>query len=289
MSAKDYFLRIGPFTVHVATALTSVQGNLERCYESQSLPKPSHFADWHIHVDAVRNVRRLIRPQCQFWLDGRTIFKPLPLAQAPAFFEWGLNWCIAQTAHQFLQLHAAVVARDDFGAIFIGAPGAGKSTIAAILMQAGWRLLSDEFALVSTSAGDLTPLPRPVSVKDTSIPLLSELAPTFDFGTVMKDTRKGSVAHLKQPRDSVAHMGVRAIPRWLIFPRFDPGRRAELLPLTPGLAAIRAAEQSFNYTVLAQSGFDTLADLVSHCDCYEFFHNEPADTVRLMNALAEGD
>lgn len=79
-------------------------------------------------------------------------------------FEWGLNWVVAQNAHQFLVIHAAVVERHGRALIFPGAPGSGKSTLCAALLSRGWRLLSDEMALISRQNGEVTPFFRVLSV-----------------------------------------------------------------------------------------------------------------------------
>src|SRR3546814_5884714 len=47
-----------------------------------------------------------------------------------------------------------------------GAPGSGKSTLTACLVHNGWRLLSDEIALVSLQDGGLTALARSISLKN---------------------------------------------------------------------------------------------------------------------------
>ena len=71
------------------------------------------------------------------------------MAQGFAMFEWGLNWVVANHAHQFAIVHAAAVEKDGRGFIFPGAPGSGKSTLCAALVSRGWRLLSDEMAMIS--------------------------------------------------------------------------------------------------------------------------------------------
>jgi HprK-related kinase A len=80
--------------------------------------------------------------------------------------EWGMNWCIASHMHYYLMLHAAVLERDGHALIMPGDPGAGKSTLTAALMLDGWRLLSDEIALIDRNDGLLYGLARPVSLKN---------------------------------------------------------------------------------------------------------------------------
>jgi hypothetical protein len=61
-----------------------------------------------------------------------------------------------------LVLHASAVAREDNAVVVAGASGAGKSTLVARLLDAGWRLLSDDVVAIRL-APDGTPsvLPGP--------------------------------------------------------------------------------------------------------------------------------
>lgn len=87
---------------------------------------------------------------------------------AYAFLEWGMNWCVSVTANEYLKLHAAVVAKDGIVLLMPGLPGAGKSTLCAALALHGWRVLSDEHALVVPGTANIVPLPRPISLKNAS-------------------------------------------------------------------------------------------------------------------------
>ena len=80
-----------------------------------------------------------------------------------------MNWCIAGHAHHYLMLHAAVLEKNGQAVILPGDPGAGKSTLTALLALSGWRLLSDEITLIDRDDGLIVPLARPVSLKNASI------------------------------------------------------------------------------------------------------------------------
>ena len=79
--------------------------------------------------------------------------------------EAGLNWCIGNLAHQYLVIHSATLERGGRALLMPAPPGSGKSTLCAALITRGWRLLSDEFALVDPATGLLVPVPRPVALK----------------------------------------------------------------------------------------------------------------------------
>jgi hypothetical protein len=255
-------------------------------YSGQIEQHPALFPDFRVCLSAPRSHRRWLRPQVLFRLDGNLPFKPLPRSQAFALFEWGLNYAIAQHAHHYLMLHAAVVEKGGRAIIMPGQPGSGKSTVCAALLGEGWRLLSDEFALLSPENGLLTPLPRPVSIKNAAIDLIRRRMPDAIIGPIATDTAKGTVAHLKAPLDSVRRSDERATPAWLVFPEYDSAASETVLkPLSKGRSLMAAAESSFNYDVLGVTGFETVADLVDRCDCYTLTYHDLDEALARIEAM----
>ena len=119
--------------------------------------------------------------------------------------EWGLNGCIFCHAHQFLMFHSAVVEKDLDGLPSWRAAGLGKKYASALLLLArGWRLLSDEFALLDPARGWL-PADTPTGRRSRA-PLSSwseKLLPRMpDQARVFAYTRKGTLAHLRPPTDA---------------------------------------------------------------------------------------
>lgn len=278
-------LEIGPFLVRLNSGLASVTAAIDLHYQRQLLPSDTAFCDFHIRLDRPRNHRAVWKPQARFYLDGASPFKPLPLSQAYPLFEWGLNWCIAQHAHHYLMVHAAVVERNGHALVMPGAPGSGKSTLAAALSLSGWRLLSDEFALISLCDGLLTPLPRPVSLKNQSIGLIRERYPAAVLGPETHDTSKGTVAHLRIPADSVERAGESAIPTWIVFPRFEASVETLLEPFPKAHALLELADCAFNYSVLGGQGFEAAADLIDKSECFDLSYGDLGNALDLLNAL----
>lgn len=261
-------LQIGPFVVRLRSSLTEVARGVHRFYSRQILPD-CPFADFHVALRPPRGARGFYRPQVRFFLDGRSPFKPLPRNQAFALFEWGLNWCIAQHAHHYLQIHAAVVARQGLALLLPGAPGSGKSTLCAALVARGWQLLSDEFALVCTETGNLSSLPRPISLKNESIRLIGSAFPHVEIGPAAYDTSKGTVAHMEVPEKALGEPGEPIRPAWIVFPRYTPDAPLGLAPISKGRTLLRIADSSFNYSVLGSQGFASAVALVDRCECHE--------------------
>lgn len=280
-------LEIGPFIVRLRSRLPAMAESIGLHYAEQLLPADTPFCDFHVRLDRAPGVRGVWRPQARFYLDGSSPFKPLPLSQAFPLFEWGLNWCIAQHGHHYLMIHAAVAARDDQALIMPGAPGAGKSTLAAALALSGWRLLSDEFALLSLEDGLLTPLPRPVSLKNQAIPLIRERFPEAVLGRSTHDTTKGTVAHLNPPAASLARAQAPARPAWLVFPRFAPGGDDTLREMPKAHALLTLADAAFNYGVLGGQGFEAAAELVDRCACAQLDYADLDRSLSALNALPD--
>lgn len=285
LAAGGLTVRTGELSWRLRTPFTAVARGLELLYSDYEVEPSGTFADFHVEVRPPIGLRRWVAPQALFSFDGEVPFKPLPVEQALALLEWGLNWCVSSHAHQYLIIHAAVVERGGLAAVLPGRPGAGKSTLCAALVQRGWRLMTDELALFSRSDGRLVPLPRPVSLKNESIALMARYAPQAILGPVARDTLKGTVAHMRAPAESVRRQGETATPAWVIFPRYAAGAAPELLPLSRGRAFLRLAEAAFNYSLLGLEGFHLLCSVIDRCNCYEFGYSLLDDAVTTFDSL----
>jgi len=283
----QFAFRIGPFTVSLDSGLPGVVANMHALYRDYPLVEPGDWLDFHLALDAPSMLRRLFRPQVIFSQDGFIPFKPLPQDQAFAMFEWGLNWCVASNAHQYLIVHAAVVAYGDVALILPGSPGSGKSTLCAALVSRGWRLLSDEMTLLAFSDKKAWPVPRPVSLKNESIGVIRDYVPDCFIGEVVNDTAKGTVAHMRPPKASVLAGNLPATPALVVFPKYKVGAATKLTPLSRGKAFIELARNSFNYHVLGSEGFRLLTEVVDGCDTYDFEYQYLDEAMDKMKELAE--
>ena len=176
--------------------------------------------------------------------------------------EWGLNWVISSHAHDCLVLHAAVVERDGRALVLAADPGSGKSTLCAALVHRGWRLLSDELALVSLASGLIRPIARPIGLKNASIEIVRALGPEVVVSEACPDTAKGTVAHMRPPGASVAAIDQPAKPAMLVFPKYRAGASLQSRPEGQAHALIELTRHAFNASVLAGDGFDALCAFV---------------------------
>lgn len=279
----------GPFITRLQTGLPEVTENIARLYSAHHVDMDDGFADFHLKLIQPNSIRRWYRPQVNFSFDGLTPFKPLPLQQAYAIFEWGLNWCISNYANTFLAIHSAVVEKNGRAIILPGIPGAGKSTLCAALTLSGWRLFSDEMALIEPATGQLVSNPRPISLKNESIQIIRNFSSEAIFGRTISDTTKGTVAHLKPPATSVLRSAEKATPSLIIFPSFRKDAKTSLTPVTRSRAFMTLCDNAFNYSVLGKSGFDRVKSLIDNCECYQFEYSNLTQAIELFDRLIETD
>jgi HprK-related kinase A len=278
-------LGLGPFVVRVRSEFPELARWLLRLYAEQPV-SPSEFVDFHVRLQGTGILRRFVKPQAVFSVDGVTPFHPLPRAQLGPCFEWGLNWCIATRAHQFLIFHSAVLERDGSAVVLPGEPGAGKSTLCAALAHRGWRLLSDELGLLDPSSGLLHGLARPVNLKNASIGVIRAFASNAVMSDTCDNTVKGSVALAAPPADSVHRVAEPARPRWVVTPEYARGSAAQMQSHSKATTFMELAYNSFNYSILGESGFDALGQMVDGCECFHFRYSSLHDAVRSFDELS---
>jgi HprK-related kinase A len=246
-----------------------------------------HVLDYAISMRRPFGLRRFVRPQVLFEIDARRVFEPHPLENIFPMFEWGLNWCIATSAHRYMMLHAGTVAFGDRALILPGTPGSGKSTLSAALNLRGARLLSDEFGLVKPETGELLPMPRGIPLKNTSIEAILAFDPAAPLGPTYPKTRKGRVRHLRPDADSQRRQHEPARPCWLVFPKYRAGAAEELEPLDKTEAFRQLAFNCFNYRLLGETSFRAIGEIIRTVDCYSFTFSDLERAVPILAGLAD--
>lgn len=259
---------------------------MEFFYGDYPLCSPADFVDFDVQVLPGSGVRRWWRPQVRFLLDGEESFFPLPAEQAAPMLEWGLNWCVANRPLGHLVMHAGMLARRGQALMLPGFPGAGKSTLCASLsLLDDWQLLSDELALLDPATGQMLPHPRPISLKNRSIEIVSRF-PRSRIGRVYMDTRKGTISHVAVPPTSIALATSPARVHWVVFPRFDDTarRRCDEISRTEAFALI--SEQSFNKERMGDVGFDALCEMLTGARCFQITYGSTQDALEMINDIA---
>jgi HprK-related kinase A len=282
MGAKGIALRIPPVTVRVRSDVPAFALQLHDVYRDYELRAAAEFADVDIRVLA----RRWRSKEVDLVVDGTTPFDPFPVEHALATFEWGLNWVFAQRTNMWLLLHAAAVERDGSALLLPAYPGGGKSTLAASLATRDWRLLSDEFGIVTDERGTVRPFVRPPAIKNAAIDVLRKFAPDASFGPVMPNTRKGTIAHMRVPRASIAGGEAAARAGMIAFPEFEAGAPVSVARIGRADAFMRLAVHAFNYEVLGERAFRMVGELVRRCPCHVLRYGNLGEAHAALDSLA---
>ncbi len=275
-------VQVGPVAFRIGSDWHSPVAALRSLY--RSYPAPSGVADFTVRLEASAPGRRLIRPSVaiagDFTLPEAA---PLPLRLGLLAAEMGMNLQLALGERRFLLLHAASVERDGRALVMTGESGAGKSTMATLLGNDGWRFMGDEFALIEPETGMAFPFPRPSSLKNESIEAaLAQIDPAR-FGPLLEGTPKGRVRHVAPLTSALAAMGVPAAPALVLFPRFGQPEAARAVP--PSEAFVRLTQASTNYVALGERGFAALSGLVEGVPCVALDYPDMATARRMIDDL----
>jgi hypothetical protein len=278
-------IETGPFLVSVQSALPSFSNHLHRLYEGFELTFDDSFSDINLRIIPHGLVRRYLFQQIRLVIDDTAPFNTLPARLAMPLFEWGLNWAISRHANQYLIIHAAVVEKSGRALILASPPGSGKSTLCAALSVNGWRLLSDELALIRPDSLDVVPIPRPVSLKNNSIDLIASLSSKAMIGPRFLDTSKGTVAHMIPPAEDVIRSRDSAPIGWMVFPSYREGADTLFEEVSRGRGVLRAADNSFNYSLLGTRGFEALCAIAERSGFYDLVYGNLDEAIAKIESL----
>ena len=287
ISTDGLRVSFGPFNAHIQTAMVRLHEPLYSLYADYPVLGEDTVFSFRASIESTRQLRRLHRPLVRLLIDGRMPHEEMPAKQGLAVLEWGMNLVIAMRSHCFLMLHAAVLEKNGLAILLPAAPGYGKSTLCAALAHRGWRLLSDEFGLVRPGSTDFVPVPRPIALKNESIEVFREFVPDAFVGPPILNTRKGTVAHVKPPTDSIIRQSETAAARWIVFPRWqkDAGLTFESLSKPEGFMMV--AMNAFNYELLGEAGFKTVSDIVSNSGCYRLLYSDLDEAIHCLDQLSD--
>lgn len=277
--------RTGPFIVHLRSNIPTFGDTWRDCYPSLELIAGDPISHFHVSVVEKKGIRSAFRPQASFQIAGMEPFDPYPLSHAFPMFEWGLNWCIGTMAHKYLLLHSAVIEKNGRAVIMPAQPGSGKSTLCVGMTSRGWRLLSDEFGILDTASGNMIPLPRAAPLKNASIDVIAQYAPSLRLGPHFDKTRKGTVSHLFPNAGDLARQAEPASPALVVFPRYVPNADLEIVDQPRPVALTRLVNNSFNYLIKGESGFQALSRLMMECRCVQLSYSNLDDAIEALDEM----
>ena len=174
-------------------------------------------------------------------------------------------------------VHASAVSAGNGAVLFTAPSGSGKSTFAAMLMNQGYQVLSDDFSPISLNHAKVYPFPEGISVKNRSLQVLQSYFPSL-AGTgscLPNDVREVFLPLTKGELPSPA--SVKAI----VFLQYDPAVELEFKKI-PNLDAMDR--------FLQQLWLPPTTEVASHfmdwyfqIPCYTLHYS---DTTKAINSLS---
>jgi hypothetical protein len=208
-------------------------------------------------------------PTWDVHLDGLRLLRTRAASIAFRHLLWEANQQAIACSNDLVLVHAAAVAHGDAAVVLPGAMGAGKSTLAAALVQAGLGYLTDEVVALEPTTRRVRPYPKYLSVG----PALAALAPepAGELRGLLGDQ------HLV-PVDALRPGAVAAPtpPRVVVLPRYERDAPTSLVPLSAAEAFPAVAAHVFHLAADGDRALATVAAMVEGSACYSLVSGEVA-------------
>ncbi len=190
---------------------------------------------------------------------------------------WHLNRAAVDNSGRFLILHAAAVGRDGEALVLPAVMNSGKSTLATLLVQAGYRYLTDEAAAIDLDSGEVVAYPKAITLDPGTQALLPHLEPVIEVPPAAK---------WQVPADQVTPgaTGRRLPLRHIVFPTWAEDADNVLVPIDTIDAVIAVAKNAFNLSDHAHRLAD-IAALVERCTTHTLRHHGLAAPVTAIHSL----
>lgn len=178
-------------------------------------------------------------------------------------------------------VHGSAVTNGAKTIVFTASPGSGKSTIAALLKQKGFALVSDDFVPVERSSQHVFPFPAAMSVKDGATDLLSAFYPSL----------KGDVeSQLSLTNKQVRYLPVEgeAVPapvKEIIFIKYDRAVDFEMEEL-PRIEALKMLLDE-TWTFPSDENAGQFLDWYSGLTCYRLTYSNNEKAIQTIVQLFE--
>jgi hypothetical protein len=191
-----------------------------------------------------------------------------------------VNLDTVEATRELVLVHAgAVVAPNGLGMLLPAPSGAGKTTLVAGLIEAGFGYLSDEAAVLDPSTGDLLPYPSHLSLKGKSRDRFRDAMPD------RADVRLSDDAwHVDPDAIRPGAVGSRCEVGFVIPHRYEPGADIRVEPLSRAAACV---ELSRNLMTPRRDAAGTLVVLAEACRTARCYRLTSGDLDGAVEAIAE--
>lgn len=218
---------------------------------------------------------------------GESLTASASARRAVAVLLWHVNRrAIDSAVTDHVVLHAAAVARGGQALVLPAEMEAGKTTLAAGLIDRGWAYLTDEAAALALHRARVRAYPKPLSIDPGSQEVLAHWAPPAgDHIPSSLTSGQWQVPVTARPGGSVA---AEAEVAAFVLPRYAAQADTTLTPLTRASAMARIAECAFAWRGdPVRERFAALAAAVRRSVCAELVIGELDEACDAIEAFWE--
>ncbi len=278
-------LQLYPFSVLIKTSSAAFLSQLLEIYPQHKIRINNSEPFFHDFIASFNKANFYSRDTFSFKLGSQHFRNTSEKTMLPVF-EWGYNWLISSFSCRFLCIHAAVVEKNSITLILPAPPGSGKSTMCALLMLSGWRLLSDEHCLLDLDTLNIIPFVRPVSLKNNSIDAVRQQFPHVHASRIYDDTLKGRMQYLLPTEVSWSNAERPAKGKYVIFPKYQHRADIKATPVNEAELFQRILANSFNYTVLGERSFNAIVDWIPQLKAFDFTYSDNNEMLSWVESLS---
>jgi hypothetical protein len=193
---------------------------------------------------------------------------------------WHVNREAIGRVDDLLAIHAAAAEREGRGVVLPAAQDAGKSTLVAGLVGAGFGYLTDEAALIDRS-GRIQRYAKPLWLSPSSVLAFDGLR-----DRVLEDYRRlDRIRTYVRPADLGGSIGAPAPVRLVVSPRFRPGHATTIEPMTRAATLMCLARNAFNLRERGSAGMLTLRGVVERAPGFRLTYSRLEEAVPLVERL----
>jgi serine kinase of HPr protein (carbohydrate metabolism regulator) len=171
-----------------------------------------------------------------------------------------------------LLIHSAVIDHEGTGVMIAGDHGTGKSTLALASLSHGWKILSDEVAIIGDRIA-VKGFPRPLRI----LPDIVSMYPSIIPGECPVSVSSDGIAHVHYYCGN-GYYKAESVLEYLLFPVYGKGETG-IRQIGQSEAMERFLKQGFNFYLHEDRLLRELTGFIKQLTCYEMNYQHSSKAI----------